>query len=193
MLRADLSSARRSIFIGHACSHRPQSVQTQGNLESITSWSMPSRAKRTTFLTSSPSTPVTGQPPAQVPQVRHRSAYWLASLRFSRLEINNGSITLSLKLSSLMTTQRQKITFTGYRQHRGKTGNATGIRGMRLSSSQDEVCRHHCLQRPRKHLRPDYNTTLLSVKVFSKKMQVLCFSSQEPVRKYLTYTLLCHT
>jgi hypothetical protein len=30
-----------------------------------------------------------------VPQVRHRSVYTPASLRFSRLEINNGSIILS--------------------------------------------------------------------------------------------------
>src|SRR5208337_5086411 len=83
--RAERSIATRSTPMGQACSQRPQRVQTQGNLESINSCSIPNRTIRTALRTSIPSTPVTGHPPAHVPQVRHRSAYWVASLCFSRL------------------------------------------------------------------------------------------------------------
>jgi hypothetical protein len=77
--------AMRSIFRistpwGQAYSQRPQSVHIQGNRESINSWSRPSAAMRTAFLGSMPSTPETGQPPAQVPHVKQTSAHSGATL-----------------------------------------------------------------------------------------------------------------
>jgi hypothetical protein len=70
----------RKVFInctpmGHANWHRPQRVQTQGHLESMTSCSRPKAIARIPFLGSQPGTsPVAGQPLAHVPHVKQRSA-----------------------------------------------------------------------------------------------------------------------
>ena len=56
--------------MGHWYSQRPHRVQTQGHLESMTSCSRPRTMARMAFLGSQPGTsPLAGQPPAQVPQV----------------------------------------------------------------------------------------------------------------------------